>query len=80
MIERLRVRNPAEAVVEFSSLELPLRGGSYSVSVPPPVSSQWHVKDPGHSAKGAGGRLHLNIRTPLTRTKSQWAGYTAVQA
>ena len=30
-----------------------------------PVLSQWHVKDPGHSAKSAGGRLHLN--TPLTQ-------------
>ena len=37
----------------------------YSVSVPPPVLSQWHVKDPGHSAKSAGGRLHLNTHTPL---------------
>ena len=27
---------------------------------------QWHVKDPGHSAKSAGGRLHLNTHTPLT--------------
>ena len=27
---------------------------------------QWHVKDPGHSAKSAGGRLHLNKHTPLT--------------
>ena len=28
---------------------------------------QWHVKDLGHSAKTAGGRLHLNIHTPLTQ-------------
>ena len=27
----------------------------------------WHVKDPGHSAKSAGGRLHLNTHTPLTQ-------------
>ena len=26
---------------------------------------QWHVKDPGYSAKSAGGRLHLNMHTPL---------------
>ena len=32
----------------------------YSVSVPPPVLPQWHVKDSDHSAKSAGGRLHLN--------------------
>ena len=25
------------------------------------------VKDPGHSAKSAGGRLHLNTYTPLTQ-------------
>ena len=28
-----------------------------------PVLPQWHVKDPGHSAKSAGGRLHLNTHT-----------------
>ena len=32
-----------------------------------PVLPQWHVKDPGHSAKCAGGRLHLNTQTPLTQ-------------
>ena len=31
-----------------------------------PVLPQWYVKDPGHSAKSAGGRLHLNTHTPLT--------------
>ena len=40
---------------------------SFSVPVPPPVLLQWHVKDPGHSAKSAGGRLHLNTHTPLTQ-------------
>ena len=33
-----------------------------SVSVPPPL--QLHVKNPGHSAKSAGGRLQLNTHTP----------------
>ena len=33
----------------------------------PRVLPQWHVKDPGHSAKSAGGRLHLNMHTPLTQ-------------
>ena len=37
----------------------------FSTSVLP----QWHVKDPGHSEKSAGGRLHLNMHTPLT----QWS-------
>ena len=31
------------------------------------VLPQWHVKDAGHSAKIAGGRLHLNTNTPLTQ-------------
>ena len=31
---------------------------------------QWHVKDPGHSAKSAGGRLHLHMHTPLTQGSS----------
>ena len=32
-----------------------------------PMLPQWHVKDPGHSAKSACGRLHLNTHTPLTQ-------------
>ena len=32
-----------------------------------PVLPQWHVKGPGHSAKSAGGRLHLNTHTSLTQ-------------
>ena len=32
-----------------------------------PVLPQWHVKDPDHFAKSAGGRLHLNTHTPLTQ-------------
>ena len=32
------------------------------------------VKDPGHSAKSAGGRLHLNTHTPLTCWT--WSGLT----
>ena len=39
-----------------------------------PVLPQWHVKDPGHSAKNAGGRLHLNTHTPLTH--QSWGGLT----
>ena len=37
-----------------------------------PVSPQVHVKDPGQSAKSAGGRLHLNRHTPLTQRS--WSG------
>ena len=32
-----------------------------------PVLPNWHIKDPGHSAKSAGGRLHLNTHTPWTQ-------------
>ena len=32
-----------------------------------PVTPQWHVKDPSHSAENAGGRLQLNTQTPLTQ-------------
>ena len=32
-----------------------------------PVLPQWHIKDPGHSVKSAGGRLHLTTHTPLTQ-------------
>ena len=34
---------------------------------PTPVLPPWHVKDPSHSAKSAGGRLHLNTHIPLTQ-------------
>ena len=39
-----------------------------------PMLLQWHVKDPSHSAKSAGGRLHLNTHTPLTQLN--WNGPT----
>ena len=32
-----------------------------------PVLPQWDIKDPSHSAKSTGGRLHLKMHTPLTR-------------
>ena len=79
VIERLRVRIPAGAEGEFSSPESTLCADSYSVSIPPlpppptpiptPVLPQWHVKKKktGHSAKSAGGRLHLNTYTSLTQ-------------
>ena len=31
------------------------------------VTGEWYIKDPGHSAKSIGGRLHLNTHTPLTQ-------------
>ena len=59
VIERLQVPIPAGVAGEFSPPESTLCAESYSVFIPPPVLLQWHVKDPGHSAKSAGGRLHL---------------------
>ena len=67
MIKKMRVRIPAGAAEEFSSPEFTLCADSYSVFVPPPVLPRWYVKDPGHSANSAGGRLHLNTYTPLTQ-------------
>ena len=39
-----------------------------------PLLLLWHIKYPGYSAKSAGGRLHLNMHTPLT--KRSWRGLT----
>ena len=63
--ERSPLRFPAEAAGKFSSSELTLCTDSYSVSVKP--LPQWRVKDPGHSAKSTGGRLHLNTHTAMTQ-------------
>ena len=71
MIERLQVWILAEVVGDLSSLELSvcwLLLGVCSTS----VLLQWHVKDPGHSAKSAGGRLHLNMYTLLTQWSRSW--------
>ena len=51
---------------EFSSPQSTLCADSLFGVRSIPVLSQWHVQDPGHSAKSAGGRLHLNTHTPLT--------------
>ena len=39
-----------------------------------PTLPQWHVKDPSHSCKSAGGRLHLNMHTPFTQ--QSWSALT----
>ena len=56
MIERSRVRIPAGAAGEFSSLGSTFCADSYFG-----IRS---VSDPGHSAKSAGGRIQLNTHTP----------------
>ena len=65
MIKRLRVRILAGATGVFPSPGLTLCADLYDVQSTP-VLPQWHIKDPSHSAKSAGGRLHLHINTPLT--------------
>ena len=70
VIERSRVRVPAGAAGEFSS-----PGSTFcadtEVSVLSPVLLQQHVKDPGHSAKNAGGRLQLNTKALRTYSPLQ---------
>ena len=71
VIKRLRVQIPAGAAEEFFTPELTLIRCPVNPPPPPaplpPVLPQWHVKDPGHSANIAGGRLHLNAHIPLTQ-------------
>ena len=68
MIRRLRVRIPAGAAGDFfSSPDLIFCADSLLGVCSIRVLPQWHVKDPGHSAKSAGGRLHLNTHTPLAQ-------------
>ena len=64
MIERSRVRNPAGAVGEFSSPASTFCADSYFGVRSTPVLPQYHVKDPGHSAKSVGGWLQLNTHAP----------------
>ena len=52
MIKTLQVRIPARAAGEFSSPEFTFCADFFSVC-PTTVLPQWHVKDPGHSAKSA---------------------------
>ena len=79
---KVTISNPGRIGMRifFSFLELTFYADSVLFDVrATPVLPQWHVKDPGHSAKGAGGRLHLNTYT-LDPTKLEWADYAAVQA
>ena len=64
MIERSWVRIPAGAAGEFSSPGSTFCADSYFGIRFTPVLPQQHVKDPGHSAESAGGRLQLNTHTP----------------
>ena len=68
MIERSHVRIPAGVATEFSSPGSTFCADSYFGIRSTPVLPQQHVKDPGHSAKSAGGRLQLNAHTPYVNT------------
>ena len=54
------VRVPTRAAGEFSSPESTFCADSYFGIRSPLVLLQYHIKDFGHSAKSAGGRLQLN--------------------
>ena len=78
-MEWLRVRIPAGTAGEFSSpvnFVCWLLFGVRST----PVLPQWHVKDPGHSAKSAWRQVTPRHAYTLDPTKSEWADYAAVQA
>ena len=62
---------------EFSSPESTLCADSYSVSFPYPMLPQWHVKDPGHSAKSTGAPKHAYT---IDQSKSEWTDYATIQA
>ena len=64
MIERSRVRTPEGSAGDFSSLWSTFCADSYFGFRSTRVLPQYHVKDPGHSAKSPGGRLQLNTHTP----------------
>ena len=64
MIERSRVRIPAGTAGEISSPGSTFCADSYFGIRSTPVLPQLRVKDPGHSAKSASGRLQLNTHTP----------------
>ena len=64
MVKRSRVRIPAGAAGEISSPGSTFCTDSYFRIRSTPVLPQWHIKDPRHSAKSAGGRLQQNTHAP----------------
>ena len=61
MIERSWVRVPAEVAGDFSSPGSTFCADSYFGICSTPVLLQQHVKDPGHSAKSAGGMHPMDV-------------------
>ena len=64
MIKRSQVQIPAGVAGEFSSPGSTFCDDSYFGIHSTPVLLQLHIKDPGHPARSAGGRLQLNTHTP----------------
>ena len=79
MIERLRVRIPAEAAGEFSSPESTLCADSYSVSVPPRVTALARKRPKSFYQKCRWQVTHKHAYT-LDLSKLEWADYAAVLA
>ena len=79
MIEKLRVRIPAGAAVEFSSPEITLCADSYSGSVIPPCYRSGMQKTPVIFQNCRRHVITEHAHT-LDQTKSELAGYAAVQA
>ena len=67
MTDRSRVRVPAGAAGECPSPGSTFCADSYFGIGFSPVLPQKYVKYPGHSAKGAGGKLQLNTHAPYVR-------------
>ena len=65
---------------EFSSPESTLCTDSYSVSVPPPLLPQWHVKRPLSFCQKCRWLATPTDAYNFDATKSEWADYAAVQA
>ena len=63
MIKRLQVQVPAGMAGRFSSPGSTFCADSYCSSHSTPLTPQWHIKDPSHYSKSAGGRLHLQLST-----------------
>ena len=76
MIERLRVWTWAGVPGEVSSPEF-VCWCSFSVCFTP-MLLQWHVKDPGHSAKKCWWQVTAKHAYTLDPTKLEWADYAAV--
>ena len=72
MIERSRVRVPAGPTGEFSPPGSTFCADSYFGIRSTPMLPQWHVKNPGHSAKRAGGSYTCTLHFEWSHTAVNW--------